>query len=248
MPELDYDHVEEKIVNWLRNQVKDCGMEGCVVGLSGGIDSAVTSVLCKKAFPDNTLGVIMPCYSGQEDGKDARKIADKFNIEYISKDLTPVLDEFLYVLEGKKDYEANMEIANMKPRLRMVTLYYYAAKNNYLVIGTDNWSELKVGYFTKHGDGGVDIAPLGRLVKTEVRELAGHLGIPEKIINKPPSAGLWEGQTDEAEMGISYEVLDDYILTGKASQEKQEKIEDMSRTNSHKLDPIPMPDRADLRK
>ena len=248
MPELDYDHVEEKIVNWLRNQVKDCGMEGCVVGLSGGIDSAVTSVLCKKAFPDNTLGVIMPCYSGQEDGKDARKIADKFNIEYISKDLTPVLDEFLYVLEGKKDYEANMEIANMKPRLRMVTLYYYAAKNNYLVIGTDNWSELKVGYFTKHGDGGVDIAPLGRLVKTEVRELAGHLGIPEKIINKPPSAGLWEGQTDEAEMGISYEVLDNYILTGKASQEKQEKIEDMSRKNSHKLDPIPMPDRADLRK
>lgn len=247
MSELDYAKVEGVLVDWLREKVAAAGARGAVVGLSGGIDSSVTSVLCKKAFGDQVLGVIMPCYSNEQDAEDARLVAETFGIDYITRDLSSVLDEFLVVLEGSKEKEEdNLALANMKPRLRMITLYYYAAKKNYLVVGTDNWSELKVGYFTKYGDGGIDIAPLGRLVKNEVRELAKHLKIPERIINKSPSAGLWHGQTDEDEMGISYETLDKYILTGEADPEEKERIKELARKSAHKLAPIPIPDRESL--
>ncbi|HMA60650.1 MAG TPA: NAD(+) synthase, partial [Halanaerobiales bacterium] len=146
----------------------------------------------------------------------------------------------------EQESQANFALANAKPRLRMVTLYYYAAQNNYLVLGTDNWSELKVGYFTKYGDGGIDLTILGRLVKTEVRELAEHLVVPQEIIDKKPSAGLWQDQTDEDEMGLTYEELDRYILTGEAEPEVKEKIENLSSKNSHKLEPIPIPTREIL--
>ncbi|MFW6309413.1 MAG: NAD(+) synthase, partial [bacterium] len=132
--------------------------------------------------------------------------------------------------------------ANLKPRLRMTVLYYYANLNNYLVVGTDNKSELKLGYFTKYGDGGIDIAPLGNLVKTEVKKIAEILNIPKPIINKKPSAGLWEGQNDENELGISYKKIDKYILTGKADN-KTKKIEDKySYQNQHKLKPPTIPE------
>ncbi|MFW6007007.1 MAG: NAD(+) synthase [Halanaerobiales bacterium] len=243
---LEYGYVEKKLVNWLQEKVADAGKKGAVVGLSGGLDSSVTAVLCKKAFSDNVQGIIMPCYSKEKDAADAELVADKFNIEYLSKDLSPILDKYMEVLEDSTEYKNNMAVANMKPRLRMITLYYYAAKKDYLVIGTDNWSELKVGYFTKHGDGGIDLAPIGRLVKTEVRELAGYLGVPDKIIKKAPSAGLWKEQTDEAEMGFSYETLDKYILTGKAPADKKERIEELINKNRHKVEPIPMPERKEL--
>lgn len=245
--DLDYSQVEKVLVEWLRKKIKEAGAKGAVVGLSGGIDSAVTSVLCKKAFGEEVLGIIMPCYSNESDEKDASLVAETFNINYIRKDLSPVFDEFLNIFEdeGKKE-EGNLALANIKPRLRMTTLYYYAQRNNYLVVGTDNWSELKVGYFTKYGDGGIDLAPLGRLVKTEVRKLAKHLGIPEKIINKAPSAGLWQGQTDEKEMGVSYETLDRYILTGEAGPEEKEIIEGLAKKSRHKLEPIPIPERESL--
>ncbi len=247
MKKLDYDKVEQVLIDWLRNKVKTARAKGAVIGLSGGIDSAVTSVLCKKAFGDEVLGVIMPCYSNKEDGEDARLVAETFDIDYITRDLAPVFDEYLMVFEGKSGRnEKDLALANIKPRLRMITLYYYAAKKNYLVIGTDNWSELKVGYFTKYGDGGIDLAPLGRLVKTEVRELAGYLGIPEKVINKSPSAGLWKGQTDEEEMGVSYKTLDRYILTGEAEAEEKERIEDLAWRSAHKLSPVPIPERENL--
>jgi NAD+ synthase len=128
----------------------------------------------------------------------------------------------------------NLCVANLKPRLRMVTLYFFANKLRYLVAGSGDRSEITVGYFTKYGDGGVDIMPLGNLVKEEVRELARHLKIPQEIIDKPPSAGLWEGQTDEGEMGFSYESLDRYILTGKAPQELKSRIEAMKAASAHK--------------
>ena len=204
MKSLDYNKVEGFLVKWLKEKIEAAGAKGAIFGLSGGIDSAVTSVLCQKAFGDNILGVIMPCHSNETDKADAKLLAERFNIKYIIRDLGSVFDEFLMEVEGSiEKVPGSLALANVKPRLRMTTLYYYAAKNNYLVVGTDNWSELKVGYFTKYGDGGIDIGPLGRLVKTEVRELASHLGIPEKIINKAPSAGLWQDQTDEQEMGIS---------------------------------------------
>jgi len=244
---LDYNHVEKTLIKWLRQKVNDANAKGIVIGLSGGIDSAVSSVLAKKAFPDNVLGLIMPCYSNEQDKKDAIMVAEKFSIDYKIRELDSLYDNFKNTVsadEGLKN--SNLALANVKPRLRMVTLYYYSALNNYLVLGTDNWSELKVGYFTKYGDGGIDLTILGRLVKTEVRELAKYLGIPENIINKKPSAGLWEGQTDEDEMGLSYDELDRYILTGKAEPKIKEKIEKLAAKNKHKMDPIPIPKREKL--
>ncbi|MGM0471930.1 MAG: NAD(+) synthase [Bacillota bacterium] len=239
----DYDKLSQQLIKWIRDKITTAGCQGAVVGLSGGIDSAVTSVLCKQAFPDHTLGLIMPCYSQTEDREDAQLVADQFGIETRVINLEEPFDNLLQVLDNKEgSRQKNMAVANVKPRLRMTSLYYYAAKHNYLVVGTDNRSELKVGYFTKHGDGGVDIAPLGNLVKTEVRKLAEYLEIPKQIINKPPTAGLWEDQTDESEMGITYEELDHYILTGEAKPEVKERIEELAAKNSHKLGAPPVPD------
>lgn len=243
---LDYEHVEQTLIEWLKGKVANAGAKGVVLGLSGGIDSSVSAVLAKKAFPENTLGLVMPCYSNKQDKKDAVMIAKEFNIEYKVKNLNDFYDTFKSTIDDEQTENNRLVLANVKPRLRMVTLYYYSALNNYLVLGTDNWSELKVGYFTKYGDGGVDLTLLGRLVKTEVRELARHLNIPEGIINKEPSAGLWEGQTDEDEMGLSYDKLDRYILTGDAEPEIKKKIEKMSKKNSHKLKSIPVPNREIL--
>jgi len=244
---LDYNHVEKTLIEWLRKKVNDANAKGIVIGLSGGIDSAVSSVLAKKAFPDNVLGLIMPCYSNEQDKKDAIMVAEKFSINYKIKELDSLYNNFKNTVNANEEFKnSNLALANVKPRLRMVTLYYYSALNNYLVLGTDNWSELKVGYFTKYGDGGIDLTILGRLVKTEVRELAKHLGIPKEIINKKPSAGLWEGQTDEEEMGLSYDELDHYILTGKGEPKIKEKIEKLAAKNKHKMDPIPIPQREIL--
>ena len=244
---LDYEHVEKALIEWLKGKVNEAGAKGVVVGLSGGIDSSVTSILAKKAYPDNTLGLVMPCYSSEQDKTDAIKVAEKFDIDYEIKNLDNLFDSFKTLVEADaKESKKNLALANAKPRLRMVTLYYYAAQNNYLVLGTDNWSELKVGYFTKYGDGGIDLTILGRLVKSEVRELAEHLGVPQNIIDKKPSAGLWEDQTDEGEMGLTYEELDQYILTGKAEPETKERIENLAAKNSHKLEPIPIPPREIL--
>lgn len=244
---LDYDHVEKTLIEWLKGQVKKANAEGVVLGLSGGIDSSVTAALAKKTFPDNTLGIVMPCNSNEQDKVDAIKIAKQFDIEYKVKDLASLYDSFKKIVNVEEEKSKNnLALANVKPRLRMTTLYYYSARKNYLVLGTDNWSELKVGYFTKYGDGGIDLTILGRLVKTEVRELARQLKIPEKIIEKKPSAGLWEDQTDEEEMGLTYEQLDRYILTGNAEPDIKEKIEKLSEKNKHKLEPIPVPDREIL--
>jgi NAD+ synthase len=238
----NYEEITNKLVEWIRQKINNAGCQGAMIGLSGGIDSAVTAVLCKKAFPDNTLGLIMPCYSNPQDEKDARKLAEKFDISYKKIDLDFLFDQFLTTLEGEENVEKdNLAAANLKPRLRMSSLYYYAAKRNSLVVGTDNRSELKTGYFTKFGDGGIDIAPLGNLVKTEVREVAKILDIPEKIITKQPSAGLWEGQTDEEELGFSYEELDKYILTGEAREKVQNKVDKLAEQNKHKLETPPIP-------
>ncbi|MCG0275900.1 MAG: NAD(+) synthase [Thermosediminibacteraceae bacterium] len=221
----------DALVDWLKEKVEEAGARGAVFGLSGGIDSAVVGVLCKKAFNENCLGLILPCYSNPRDEEDAVKVAEKFKIPYKKIVLNSVFDEFITILD-KSDNK--MIVANIKPRLRMITLYYYAALNNYLVVGTGNKSELTVGYFTKYGDGGVDLLPLGNLVKKQVRDLALYLEIPREIIEKAPTAGLWEGQTDEGEMGLTYEELDEYILTGIARPEIEEKIKSMNRKSEHK--------------
>jgi NAD+ synthase len=246
MEKIDYDKVESNLVKWLQNKVGNAGAEGAVVGLSGGIDSAVTVRLAQKAFGDNVLGVIMPCHSNTQDEEDAQMLAEKFSIKYVKYDLSEVFDHFLDGLKRTGIEGGRLAEANIKPRLRMTALYYYASAQNYLVVGTDNRSELKIGYFTKYGDGGIDLAPLGSLVKHEVKGLAQKLEIPEEIINKKPSAGLWNGQTDEAEMGFSYQELDHYILTGEADEEIKQKIEKLAAKNKHKLEPVPIPERDEI--
>jgi len=212
------NELASRITDWIREKVKEADAEGVVVGMSGGLDSSVTVVLCKKAFPDTTLGLILPCFSLKEDVEHARMVAKAFEIETKEIDLSNIFKSFLNTLEARgygiedKKSEMNIPVANLKPRLRMICLYYFANKLNYLVVGTGNKSELSVGYFTKYGDGAVDLLPLGDMLKTEERGLAQELDIPEAIIDKVPSAGLWEGQTDESELGMSYDVLDKTLL------------------------------------
>jgi len=197
----------EKIANWINEKVKEAAAKGIVVGLSGGIDSSVVAVLSKKAVGNNVLGVIMPCHSNPSDTEHAKTLAKKFGIKTQTVDLAPLYDMILKTFPSGSDIAK----ANLKPRLRMLTLYYFANSLGYLVTGTDNRTESFTGYFTKYGDGGVDILPISHLLKREVRKLAMELGVPQEIINKPPSAGLWDGQTDEKEMGITYDQLDTII-------------------------------------
>jgi NAD+ synthase len=207
--------IADAIVNWLRNYAARAGAAGYVVGLSGGIDSAAAAALCQRAVGENVLGVLMPCYSEPEDAEMARLAANAFGLETVTVDLGAAYDTMLYSLPGGL---SDMAKANIKPRLRMAVLYALAQTHTYLVAGTGNASELMAGYFTKYGDGGVDVEPLGNLYKWQVRELAGALGVPQPIIDRPPSAGLWAGQTDEKEMGITYEELDATLTAIKAGQ------------------------------
>lgn len=220
------------LVSWLQQYAHEAGADGAVFGMSGGIDSAVVSVLCKKAFNENAFGLIMPCYSDENDEIDARLVADKFDIKYHTVVLDKVYDEFLNIVEKSNNCMAK---ANIKPRLRMTTLYYYAGIKNYLVVGSENKSELTVGYFTKYGDGGADLWPIGNLVKSQVKQLASYLNIPKEIIEKTPTAGLWSGQTDEREMGITYDELDRYIVTGQATtSEIETRIKALHKQSEHK--------------
>ncbi|SFG51460.1 NAD+ synthase [Desulfotomaculum arcticum] len=230
------ENLAKKIEQWLLTQKEQRGARGFVVGLSGGIDSAVTATMCKNVCPDNTLGVIMPCYSNKQDAEHAELLAKTIGIEYKTVVLDNVFSQMVKLLTGSEydPEKKDMTIANIKPRLRMTTLYYYAAETQSLVVGTGNRCELTVGYFTKHGDGGVDILPIANLVKGEVKELAKYLGVPEPIISKPPSAGLWMGQNDEKEMGITYEELDEYILNGRADERVKKTVDELARKSMHK--------------
>ncbi len=243
MSDLNYKEVTDFLTGWLTEKIKEANKSGGIVGLSGGIDSAVTAALLKRAADIEAFGLIMPCHSNGEDREDAILAADILNIDYDELDLSKHYDLLLEDLKSLMPGEDKLAEANIKPRLRMISLYYLAARKNYLVIGTDNWSELFTGYFTKFGDGGIDLAPLGRLVKTEVRGLARYLGIPEKIVEREPSAGLWEEQTDENEMGVSYEILDKYILGGEVAESDKEKIEELRASAEHKLNMPPIPER-----
>ena len=229
----------EKISSWIKKVVGQVKAEGVVVGLSGGIDSSVVACLAKKALGEKVLGVIMPCYSSAIDEDYARLIAKKLNIKIERVSLNSIYDNILGVLPGGE----KMALANLKPRLRMLILYYFANNLNYLVAGTGNKSEVLIGYFTKYGDGGCDILPLGDSLKTEVRELARELKISNEIIERTPSAGLWENQTDEGEIGITYEELDRAItaieLNRKSSvpPEILARVEELMRESVHKRSP-----------
>jgi len=229
--------MKNKIISWIKDQVKDSGAKGIVLGLSGGIDSAVVCALAKKAVGKRkVLGLFLPCHSHSQDLKDALLIAKRLGIKTKRIDLSAAYDKLLKALPSSN----KLASANLRPRLRMLTLYFFANKFNYLVCGTGNKSELMAGYFTKYGDGGVDILPIADLYKKDVRRLAKELGVPQEIINKPPTAGLWPGQTDEGEMGITYSELDD-ILERMEHKKKQvasvlmvKKVKKMIQRSEHK--------------
>lgn len=235
--------VADKLTQWIKVEIQNAGARGAVVGLSGGIDSAVTAALCKRAFPDHVLGVIMPCFSNPQDAEDAKLIVETLDVPVEIVNLNEPFGWFVRHFTGQ-EYDVHccdMSIANIKPRLRMITLYHLAARNNYLVVGTGNKAEMVVGHFTKYGDGGVDLLPIANLVKFQVKELARELGIPQRIIDKAPSAGLWFGHCDEREMGVTYKELDHYIVTGEGSCEATETIQNLEKKRAHKkfLPPVP---------
>jgi NAD+ synthase len=239
---MNLEQLAERLVLWIRDKVVAGGGKGVVLGLSGGVDSSVLAVLCHRAFPQTTLAVIMPCYNNRKDIEHTQMVADKFSIPTRTVVIDSVFDALLKVLPDDKVEPdvSRVAQANIKARLRMVTLYYFANRLKYMVVGAGNRDELSVGYFTKYGDGGVDIQPLGNMLKGQLRELAKFLSIPEPIINKPPSAGLWEGQTDEGELGLSYDELDRYLATGAAAAEIKKRIESMIATSEHKRQPPPI--------
>ncbi len=231
----------DDIVRWIQKQVGDAGLKGGVSGISGGIDSAVVAALGRRALGDNYLGLILPCHSLPEDVEDARRVARHLGVRHEEVNL----DRAFEVLAGLLPPGSPLAVANLKPRLRAVTWYYFAATYGYMVLGTGNKSEIAVGYFTKYGDGAVDLLPLGDLLKTEVYDLARELALPDWLLTKPPSAGLWAGQTDEEEMGVTYGDLDRFLSeTGGIGTELpipvRQRILQMQRLSEHKRCPIPI--------
>jgi NAD+ synthetase len=230
----------DQTVEWMRKKVTEAKAEGLVVGISGGVDSAVVAGLCSRAFPDNTIGVIMPCHSNPEDQEDAMWIAEGFELRPLEVTLsgahTQIMGQVMKSLKssGRNIPGEKMSQGNLKARLRMSTLYAVANAMNYLVVGTDNAPESYTGYFTKYGDGGVDLLPISSLTKTEVRAWARMLGLPMRIATRVPTAGLWPDQTDESEMGITYDQIDRYLLGEEVSPEIRDRVEALHRQSEHK--------------
>ncbi len=200
--------MRKKIVAWIKRQVKQSGAKGVVIGLSGGLDSCAVAVLASQALGrKRVLALILPCHSQKQDSKDALLTGRKFAIPTKTIDVSGIYDKLIKILPPA----GQRAKTNLKPRLRMLVLYYFANKLNYLVCGTSNKSELLTGYFTKYGDGAADMLPIAGLLKRQVRALAVEIGIPRRIIAKAPTAGLRSGQTDEADMGVSYLELDEIL-------------------------------------
>lgn len=235
----NYKDEFEKRVAFIRDLVSNANANGIVFGNSGGKDSALVGILCKAAC-ENTVGIIMPCSSSRNydmDARDGREVADKFGIETRVVDITPVKKAMIGELSDVTDVNKIAKI-NIAPRLRMTTLYAIAASEGRLVAGTGNRSEVFIGYFTKWGDGAHDFNPISDLTVTEIYEFLRYLEAPSCVIEKAPSAGLFDSQTDEGEMGFTYAELDSFLLNGEATAETMEKIQKMHNKSNHKREGI----------
>ena len=231
----DYAREYERRVAWIRALVGRAHAGGVVFGNSGGKDSALVGILCKAAC-ENTVGVLLPCGSKRNygaDAADAKTLADAYGIETRTLDLSPTREALLAALGGEEKMTDAARI-NLAPRLRMTALYAVAANEGLLVAGTGNRSERYMGYYTKWGDGASDFNPIADLTAGEVFEFLEYLGAPRQIIDKAPSAGLFDGQTDEQEMGVSYAAIDEFILAGTANEKDRAIIERYHRQSEHK--------------
>lgn len=251
-----YPEIKKRIVTFIGSKVHESGASGAVIGLSGGIDSTLTAYLSVEALgSENVLGLLLPekGITSKQDIDDAVGVAKTLGIEHKVIGISSVLQSFSKAIT---DFDKTNMVAsgNLKARTRMCILYYHANLMKRMVVGTGNKTELLLGYFTKYGDGGVDIEPLGGLYKTQVRGLARYMGIPVKIIDKTPTAGLWKGQTDEGELGVSYETAD-RILTMLVDEKKDvsavkkvfsheqvDRLVGLLRANEHKRMPPQAPE------
>lgn len=221
----------KKIETFLKENTQD--LNGCVLGISGGVDSAVVAYLSVNALgKEKVHGILMP-YDKQST-QDALLVAEKLGISYETINIKPIVDAFKQA--APQYFNAKLSEGNLRARIRMCLLYGYANTKKMIVTGTGNKSEIMIGYFTKHGDGAVDVLPIAHLYKTQVWEVAKQLKIPKSIVEKVPSAELWDGQTDENELGINYYTLDE-ILKGETKSietELIEKVDKMVKNSAHK--------------
>ncbi|VVB90798.1 putative NH(3)-dependent NAD(+) synthetase [uncultured archaeon] len=252
----NYPGIKQKITEFIRVKVQEAGASGAVIGLSGGIDSALTAYLSVEALgADKVMGLLLPekGITSKQDIDDAMEVAKLLGIEHKVIDISKVLSSFSSAIPV---YDTTNLLAggNLKARTRMCILYYHANLMHGMVVGTGNKTELLLGYFTKYGDGGVDMEPIGGLYKTQVRGLARHMGVPGRIIEKTPTAGLWPGQTDEGELGVTYEVADK-ILAMLEDEKKDipevkkiysagqvDRLAAVLKANKHKSMPPPAPE------
>lgn len=250
----DYSEITEIIEGFLLDQIEKNHSKGVILGLSGGIDSAVLAYICKRKLQDKTLALIMPDTSitPKSETEDALKMIALLGIEYKLIDINPIVNEYSMYLEPNERAKGNL-----RARVRTNILYYYANSKNYLVLGSSDKSEYMIGYFTKFGDGASDITPIISLYKLQVREIAKHLGVPENVIAKKSSPHLWKDHEAEDELGISYEEIDSILYclyeknmsieetekTTQIDKEKIEKINQLYINSEHKRLPSQKPDR-----
>ncbi|MBE3596813.1 MAG: NAD(+) synthase [Hydrogenibacillus sp.] len=226
-------------IEFIRDIVARAGASGAVVGISGGLDSAVVAALLVRALgTSRTVGLWMPIASSAMHAEHARLLASTLDLKLLEIDLGAAFEAFAAAMSPHAPLD-ELSLGNTKARLRMTALYALANAEGLLVSDTTNRSEAYVGYVTKGGDAVADFNPLASLTKSEVRILGAYLGVPQAIVHKPPSADLWPGQTDEAELGVTYEALDRYLLTGEASPEVRARIERLHEASRHKREAMP---------
>ena len=257
--EAELDRHRDHITDFIRDRVDAAGAEGAVLGLSGGIDSTLTAYLAVDALgAENVHGLVLPAtVSSGENMSDAERVAQDLEISYDVIEIEPIVDSLLAAYpDAEGDREA---VGNARARVRAVLNYLVANHEARLVLGTGNRSEAAVGYFTKYGDGAVDCHPIGNLYKAQVRQLATHVGVPEDLVTKTPTAELWDDQTDEDEMGVSYETLDSILATHidgplsvaatarllEIEEQTVEKIRGMYERSEHKRQVPPAPEPLD---
>ena len=256
LSEAELEATAEHLSAFVADVVDDAGAEGAVIGLSGGIDSTTVAYLAVDALgPDAVHGLVMPSVANSEENmSDAEWVAEELGIEYDVVEIQPIAERFFDAFPDAAD--DRMAAGNVYVRTRAVLNYFVANHENRVVLGTGNRAEAMAGYYTKYGDQAVDCNPIGNLYKQQVRQLAAHLGAPENLVSKTPSAEMWSGQTDEAEMGLDYDTLDAILalhVDGPLSKaatvrtldvdaEHVERVVDLHERSAHKRRMPPAPD------